>query len=168
MDYEALRAFVAARVVEDGDCLRWTGPITNGHPSGSLGGVKGFLIRRALHEAKHGPLRAGLVMRCTCETPLCVAEDHCRATTHQVIAKECGARGLMSGPVRSARIAAAKRVGPQAKLTQEQAREIRMSDERGSTLARRYNVSPSTVSRIKRGQVRREITASPWAGLGGA
>ncbi|HUM36198.1 MAG TPA: hypothetical protein PLQ85_04935 [Anaerolineae bacterium] len=162
---DQLRTYVAAHTIDDAGCLRWTGWSVNGHPGGTIGGRK-LLIRRALFEVEHGePVPAGKVLRCTCGTPLCVVLSHCGLTTYQRIAVACGAQGLMSGPVRSAHIAAAKRAGPQAKIDQEQALAIRASDEPGVVLAARHGISPATVSKIRRGLVRRDFVGNPWAAL---
>lgn len=159
-----LEGYVAKRVVDDAGCLRWTGYVYNGHPGGTLNGRK-FLVRRAVYEAAHGAIPRGLIVRCICETPLCVADDCLKLTTYKAVAKVCGAQGLMSGPVRSARIAEVKRAGKQAKITQEDARAIRASDETGVVLAARYRLSQATISKIQLGQVRREFTGNPWQGL---
>lgn len=161
---DQLQAYVSARVIEDGDCLRWKGYCYNGHPGGTIDRRK-VLIRRELYVAAKGPIPKGKILRCTCETPLCVNVEHVVPTTYKAVAKECGAQGLMSGPVRSARIAAAKRVGPQARISQDDARVIRDSDELLSVLAARYQIAECTCSRIKRGEMRREYTGNPWAGL---
>lgn len=152
---------LARRVVECGDCLRWTGWCTMGHPSLKIDG-KARLVRRWLYERLHGPIPAGRVIRCTCETPRCIA--HLRASTYREIALECGAKGLMSGHARSARIAAVKRAGRQARITQADAVAIRCSDESSTVLARRYGISVSSVCRIRRGEFRRDFS-SPFAGL---
>ena len=158
-----LADYVSARAVADGDCLRWVGTTYNGHPGGTVGGKK-VLIRRALYEATHGPIPKGRILRCVCETPLCVV---CvKLTTYRAVALECGARGLMSGQVRSARIAAAKRAGRQAKITQDNARAIRQSDDPLSVWSARLNICASTVSKIRRGTLRRDFTGDPWQGLG--
>ena len=159
-----LQTYVDTRTVPDGNCLRWVGTTYNGHPGGTVAGKK-LLIRRALYEAAHGPIPKGRILRCVCETPLCVV---CvKLTTYRAVALECGARGLMAGPVRSARIAKAKRAGPQAKITQDDARAIRQSDEPLSVWAQRLNIGIGTVSKIRRGQVRREFAGNVSAGLAG-
>jgi hypothetical protein len=157
-----LTAYILARVVADGGCMRWTGYCFNGHPGGTVGGCK-LLIRRALWEAANGPIPAGKILRCTCETPLCI--EHLEVTTYQAVAKRLGAAGVMSGPVRSARIAAVKRAGGQAKITQDDARAIRASSEPLSVVAGLYGISVSTASRIRRHRVRREFVGNVWAGL---
>lgn len=160
---DPLMAYVAPRVQEDGDCLRWLGYCFNGHPAGTVDGRK-VLIRRELWAAKHGPIPKGRIIRCTCETPLCV--EHIEATTYQAVAKELGALGVMSGPVRSARIAAVKRASAQAKITQDDARAIRSSAEPERVLSERYGLSMCVVGRIRRSETRREFVGNVWAGLG--
>jgi hypothetical protein len=85
-----------------------------------------------------------------------------------MLGKHLAAYGIMSGPVRSGRIAATKRIGPQAKITQDDARAIRASDDSGKTLSLRYGISESTVSKIRRNKMRREFEGNVWAGLGTA
>lgn len=157
--------YIAARTVEDGDCLRWTGTTYNGHPGGTLDGKK-FLIRRALWLRDRGEIPKGKVLRCTCDLDLCVNLNHCTPMTMRAITKIEGAAGKMSGPIRSAKIAAAKRAGRQAKVTQEQVREIRASDEPGTVLAARHGVSEATISKYRLGHCRREFAGNVWQGLG--
>ena len=64
----------------------------------------------------------------------------------------------------TARIAAAKRASPQAKITQADAAAIRASTEVLRILAERYGICIGTVSKIRRGICRKDFT-SPWAGL---
>ena len=135
----SLAQYLHARIDEDGagDCWRWTGYAYNGHPGGTFAGCR-FLARRAMYELRNGAIPAGRIIQRVCETPLCVNPEHLKLTTHKSVANEVGARGGMSGPVRSARIAAAKRTSSQAKITQEQARDIRISDEAPRLVAERY------------------------------
>lgn len=154
---------MAALVVEDGDCLRWTAGCACGHPTMRLDG-KQILVRRALYTAANGPIPAGKILRVTCGMTRCLNREHWRLTTYRSVAVECGALGLMSGHLRSAKIAAVKRAGPQAKITQADAEAILMSDERGTVLASRYGLHEGTVSKIRLRKVRKNFT-SPWAGL---
>lgn len=155
-------AYIQARVTDDGDCWRWNGCASNRHPSCRIDGRQ-VMVRRAVWQSLYGAIPAGMIIRCTCETALCVNPEHLALTTHKAVAIECGALGLMSGPVRSARIAATKRAGKQAKITQQQAREIRESNELGTVLAVRYGIEQATVSKIRLGKVRRDFGAALWA-----
>lgn len=158
-------AFFEARVRVDGDCLVWTGAISNGHPSCKVNGRQST-VRRRQHELLHGPIPAGKVLRMTCGNKLCVRDAHCKVATRQQVAKECGALGLMSGLLRTARIAEVKRASSQAKITQADAQAIRRSEEPASAVAARYGLSASSIHRIRRGEVRREFAGNVWAGLG--
>lgn len=154
---------LARYVVEDGDCLRWTGCCVNGHPYSKIDG-KSILVRRALWLRDRGPIPAGRILRCTCGLEQCISLDHARLTTYKAVAIECGAMGLMSGPVRSARIAAVKRAGPQSKLTDADVAAIRASNEPISVLGPRYGITPSHASRVRNQQHRRDFV-TPWQGL---
>lgn len=151
------------KVVEDGDCLRWTGACCGGHPSHRIGG-KTSLVRRALYVEAHGPIPPGNILRATCGMTRCLNREHWVLTTYAAVAKECGAKGLMGGHLRSAKIAATKRAGPQAKITDAEAAAIFSSDEPGTVLAKRHGITQAHVSKIKLGRCRRNF-ASPWAGL---
>lgn len=164
IDPDRLRAYVARYSVEDGDCLRWTGFSYNGHPGGVVCNKK-FLVARALWEMERGPIKKGLSLRCTCELKMCINLDHRKLMTTRQIALINGARGLMSGPVRSAKIAATKRAGPQAKVSDEDVRAIRESDEPGAVLAKRYGVSPASISKYRLHRTRKEYHANPFLGL---
>lgn len=165
-----LDAYIAARTVEDGDCLRWTGGCAGkaAHPAIAIYSPKRktVLVRRAVWEQAHGPIPAGKIIRCNCSTPRCIALDHLELTTFGKLAKELGALGIMSGPVRSAKIAASHRERhPLTKLTQEQVREIRASDEPGTVLAERYGVCEGSISKYRLGRCRREFSGNVWQGL---
>jgi hypothetical protein len=160
-----------ARATNDAGCLVWTGACfgKNKHPGVCVYTPqrKTVLVRRHLWERKHGPIPAGKIIRCTCETSRCVNIKHCELSTFKKVALECGALGLMSDPVRSAKIAASHRERhPLTKLTQQQVREIRASDEPGTVLAERYGVCEASISKYRLNQCRREFTANPFAGLG--
>lgn len=149
--------------VEDGDCLIWTMSCANGHPSVRING-KVVLVRRAIWEDMHGPIEPGKILRCTCGSPKCINPEHTVKTTYQRLAKELGAIGVMSGPVRSAKIAATKRAGPTAKLTDADVVRIRTGNETGVALALELGVNEATISRVRLGKVRKDYR-SPWGGL---
>ncbi len=69
----------------------------------------------------------------------------------------------MGGPVRSAKIAVAKRAQT-GKITLDDARQIRTSDEPVKVLAERYGLSKDRIYRIRRGLAWREYS-NPFAGL---
>lgn len=149
--------------VEDCDCLIWLRSCSNGHPSARVD-RKNVLVRRVLWAAMHGEIPAGHIVRMTCNTPLCVSPEHIALTTYRRLGKQLGALGVMSGPVRSAAIARAKRK-THAKLTDAAVRDIRTSDELGRVLAARHGVSQAHVSKVQKHKAWRDFS-SPFAGLG--
>jgi len=148
---------------EDGACLVWKGGCCNGHPAMRKNG-KTVLVRRVLWQELKGEIPPGHIVRMTCECKKCIEPAHMVCTTHQKLAKQMGAMGIMSGPVRSAAIARAKRK-THAKLNDEAVIVIRGSDELGRVLADRFGVTQSYISKIQKHKARREFS-SPFAGLG--
>lgn len=66
--------------------------------------------------------------------------------------------------LRIKRIAEVKR-RTDAKLSLDDVSQIRASDEKHEDLAARYGVSKSLIGRIRRGQMWKTFSASPFAGL---
>lgn len=86
------------------------------------------VAHRVYWEEAHGPVPEGLTLDHLCRERGCVRPDHLEPVTH---AENC-------------------RRGRRTKLTLQQVDEIRRSSATQSVLARRYGVSQSQVSRIKR------------------
>lgn len=148
---------------EDGACLVWKGGCCNGHPAMRKDG-KTVLVRRVLWQEQNGDIPPGHIVRMTCECKKCIEPAHMVCTTHQKLAKQMGALGVMSGPVRSAAIARAKRK-THAILTDEAVADIRTEKEFGYVYAERYGVSAGHVSKVQKHKARRDF-GSPFAGLG--
>lgn len=148
---------------DDAGCLIWRRSCCNGHPAMRVG-KKTKLVRRVLWEVAHGPIPAGCIVRVTCGNVLCINPECTDLTTYQRLGKQLGALGIMSGPVRSAAIARAKRK-TQGKLTDAAVRDMRTSDEPGRVLAERWGVSQGHVSKVQKHKARRDFS-SPFAGLG--
>lgn len=159
MIYEIIKSLCA----EDCDCLVWTRSCCNGHPAMRVG-TKTNLVRRVLWTELHGEIPAGHIVHMTCTTPKCVQPEHLELTTYKKLGKQLGALGIMSGPVRSAAIARAKRK-THGKLSDEAVRDIRNSDEPGRVLAERHGVSQAHVSKVQKHKAWREFS-SPFNGLG--
>jgi hypothetical protein len=155
---------IQAIAIEEGDCLLWPMSCCNGHPAVSANG-KTHLVRRLLWQELHGPIPAGKVITTTCQDKLCVQAGHMVLTTHQKIAAVNGKAGIMSGPLRSARIAAVKRAGHQAKLTDADITRIRTGTETTVQLARALGVSQPHISKVRQHKCRVDFS-SPFAGLG--
>ncbi len=142
----------AARGREPYGRMRWQG--------------KSVYVHRVTYQIVHGPLPAWavLVRRVDrCEHSLCCNPAHWvrkrRAEVMTIVART----GRSSrGPAHAAAVAAGRRRKSQ-KLTIEQVRAIRASDEPVSVLAARYGVHASMIYGIRRGAYWREST--PFSGL---
>ena len=154
---------IKSKCTDDGGCLVWPLSCCNGHPATRVG-TKTMLVRRVVWAELHGEIPAGHIVHMTCTTPLCVEPEHMELTTFKKLGNKLGALGVMSGPVRSAAIARAKRK-THAKLTDEAVRDIRNSSELGRVLAERHGVSQAHVSKVQLHKAWREFS-SPFNGLG--
>lgn len=145
-----------AHTIDDAGCRVWQRGCCNGHPAVRHAG-RTTLVRRLIWERMHGPIPGGKIVRMTCETARCIEPEHMCLTTHKRLATELGALGVMSGPIRSARIAATKQ-RQSCLLTQGLVDEIRSSAETGVSLAARLGLSENLISKIR--------THKTWRTLG--
>lgn len=149
---------------EYADCILWTGATTRqGYPIYKPYGCGCTLVRRRVYELTTGPLETRVPIATTCDEKLCINPAHLKKTTASAVGAKAGARGAWSGKARGAKIAAAKRA-KSSKITMDDARVIRMSDESGPVLAARYDVNRSVINGIKAGTRWRDYS-NPFAGL---
>jgi hypothetical protein len=98
-----------------------------------------------------------------CDNPACVRPAHLFPATHRENQRDMSRKGRAAigdrngarlHPERLSRIgwSAPGEANSQAKLTGAQVSEIRQSTEAGVTLAKRYGVAPSAISRIRTGK----------------
>lgn len=126
---------------------------------------KHILARRLAYQLNRGvTVRGDLNIVPDCGNPYCINPAHQKALTESQKARRAASRGAFNSPVRAAKIAATRR-RTNAKLTSQQAAEIRISDEPGPVLSARYGINNSLVNRIKRGDAWRDY-ASPFLALG--
>ncbi|MGO9792395.1 MAG: HNH endonuclease [Solirubrobacteraceae bacterium] len=90
-----------------------------------------MLAHRVNYEDRFGPVPEGTELDHLCRNRDCVNPDHLEPVTH---AENC-------------------RRGRRAKLTTAQVAEIRSSSQTQRVIARRYGITQSHVSRIRRGEV---------------
>jgi hypothetical protein len=161
-------AKITAQCVEDGDCLLWTGicsvsgvPKVNIRVREGKGGRTVLSARRVVWELVKGPLQPRKLITTTCGNPKCLNPDHLAMTNHAKVAAKNGARMDVKLRKRAAGLAQAH----QAKLTREQADEIRAAiDVRVKDLAARFGVGESAIRRIRTGVAWRDQT-NPFAAL---
>jgi len=111
---------------------------------------KNIRVARAAYEVYIGPIPGGLLVCHTCDNPRCHNPEHLFLGTHGDNTQDMWDKGR---GVATGRPAPPGALHHKAKLTEEQAREIRSSVEKGVVLSSRYNVSNATISRIKRGRL---------------
>lgn len=151
------------RTEEYADCLLWTGATGDtGHPIYKKHGCGCRLVRREVFRICNGDLVPRQPIATTCEERRCVNPAHLVASTISKIAKKAAKRGAWASKTRSKKISDAKRA--KAKLTIEQANEIRSSSESGPVLALRYGVDRSLINGIKAGKVWKDYS-NPYAAL---
>jgi MinD superfamily P-loop ATPase len=101
-----------------------------------------------------------------CGNKRCVCPDHVLPATPVALGKMVSKRtGYASFTVRNKKISDAKRAN-NSKLTAEQAKEIRESDDRLIDIAKKYGIAAATAQRIKAGKVWKTYGATPFSGLG--
>ncbi len=137
-------------------CWLWLAAATTGRKSVGVGygcfvagrrNGKNYLVyaHRAAYEAVHGQGSAhGLLIRHSCDMPLCVNPGHLSTGTHKDNAQDMVRRGRALHGRRS----------PWARLSEQHVSDIRRlaGRVRQSDLAERYGVSQSLVSLITRGE----------------
>jgi hypothetical protein len=126
---------------------------------------KHILVRRLAYElAKGVPTKPGLCVVPTCGNECCVNPKHQKAMRESEKCKRAAEQGAFSKIARGRAIAEGSRK-TKAKLTPEQAKEIRYSAESGPVLAAKYGINKSLVNKIKRGEAWRDYS-SPFIWLG--
>lgn len=148
-----------------GGCWEWTGWAGKSkvHPQFKMDG-KHFLARRVAWQLVRGPIPDGTKLLMTCECQVCINPAHAIAVTESEKGKRAAAKGAFSSLTRCKKISDVRRAR-QAKLTLEQAQEIRFSNGRAVELAEKFGVHESRIYAIWRGESWKDYS-SPFAGLG--
>jgi hypothetical protein len=154
------------QIEELGNCLNWTGSTNRyGYPQyKSTTHGKCRLVRRMVWKFSGKEIERRKPLGCKCNDRQCVNPDHLFPTTTKALAQKAARAGGWTGLARAAKISANRRKSSIAKLTIEQAREIRMSEESGPVLALRYGVNRTVINGIKAG-TRWKDYSNPFAGL---
>lgn len=165
------RAFVVhtietllARCEEVGDCLEWQGGYAgNGHPV-VRHNKQNVLARRLAYTLAGHVIKPGHILAMKCNNPRCIDPAHVMQRTEKQHMAHMGRQGRQSDHLRSAKIAATKRASGQAKLTEQQVREIRASQKTNRQLAAEYGINPSRINGIRLGRMWKDFS-NPFAGL---
>jgi hypothetical protein len=157
-----LAARVRPRVVQEGDCLIWTGMsafktrvprIAEMQPNGKRVGVS---LRRVIFNATSKRQAGNRVVTSTCGNYRCVNPAHLIATDHSGVMRIAVEHGKVNHARRSALAAAASRKAV-SKLTEADVLRIRSSSEPARMLAEQFGVSRATINGIRSGRRWRNV-----------
>lgn len=133
-------------------CWHWTGFINyNGYGKFSINGAV-VRAHRYSYERHKGPIPSGLFVCHSCDNRQCVNPDHLWLGTHADNLADMKAKG------RGSRLATVhSETHHLAKLTNEQARAIRLDSRPTVKIAKEYSVSAGTVLSIKNGRTWKHV-----------
>lgn len=133
------------------NCIEWKRYIRpNGYGYISVGNVS-VSVHRLAYEVWTGPIPEGMLVCHRCDNRRCINPAHLFLGSHSDNSRDAVSKGRFPTH-RPPRLSGASH--PQAKLTDEEVRQIRRrlhAGESGVVLARQYGVTPTQISRIKRG-----------------
>ena len=154
---------IQCHVTLDGDCWQWHGCMQGAIPMMKHDGKVANVRRWVLLE--RGWPMTGFIATYNCGNPKCVNPEHTgRSTRTQTNRRNMAEMSGATNTLRVKRIAEVKR-RTDAKLSQADVDKIRASDEKHQDLATRYGVTKSLIGKIRRGEVWRTFSASPFSGL---
>lgn len=153
------------RLDMSGDCWLWKGATdSRGRGRVSLNG-KPVLHHRAVWEILCGPIPSGALLCHHCDNPRCANPAHLYIGDSKTNARDMFERKrhwTQVDPQRAIEVGARRGSrnnwsrgdrNPNVKLTPEQVAEIRSSTGSSHPIAARFGVNPSTVQRIRRGDL---------------
>jgi hypothetical protein len=128
-------------------CWLWCGTTNGRYPQLKIK-KKNVYAHRLSCESVYGPLGELSALH-KCDNTFCVNPDHLYPGTQKQNVEDCRSRGRLSG---GAKIPQKGSERPLAKLTENEALEIKNSNEKGIVLARKFGISPGIVSQIRSGK----------------
>lgn len=163
----ALVKAIEAKSVRDCDCLIWKGGYVNkgATPVLYIPGTGNVSLRKLIVETRAGkPMPNGIRSGSKCRVNGCVKPAHVVAQSRSEVMKIVNAEtGYINQPARRQKIAGAMRA--RSTLDPEAIRVIRESEELPQALADRYGKSRTLIRKIQCGDVWRETSGNPFAGL---
>ena len=150
-------------VTMEGDCWEWRGCMNGSIPIMKHDG-KVSNVRRLVLTDRGVPMK-GFIATYACGNPMCVNPEHtARSSRAQMNRRIMADMSSATNALRSKRIAEVKR-RTDAKLSQADVEQIRASGDTHQDLAARFGISKSIIGRIKRGEMWKTFSASPFGGL---
>ena len=131
----------SVKVPESG-CWIWIGMMSRyGYGRLTLGAKTNHSAHRTSYELKHGPIPNGMLALHHCDVKCCVNPDHIFIGTQQ---------DNMTDKVMKNRQARGEHHG-MSRLTEDQAKEIKFSNQKTSDLAKKFNCSAVMIRQIRGG-----------------
>jgi predicted XRE-type DNA-binding protein len=158
---------IRKHITEDGDCWVWHGALQ------SCGAVpmirydnRTVAVRRAIL-LERGVVLAGRQATYTCGNELCVNPEHTASAHRTTIQKRIAARRTQAEEIlRGRNIALAIRAkSPRVKRSLEFARTIRAAEGSQREIAKRFSMTQTEVSEIRRGRIWKEYEHCPLTGM---
>lgn len=119
--------------------------------------------RRAVWHLLHGrPIPAGWRVWSKCQVPNCIHPDCLACGNYKRYGQSVARSGHHRGVIHRA-LASRRNGNLQRKVTPAIAADIQSSNDSGRALAARHQLHPSTISRVRRGQLR--LPGNPFQGL---
>lgn len=164
LDHEPqIRAFIASRTEQEGDCLVWTGALDSyGAPVLRIAPERKMHSVRRVMAALAGMDIEGKFVSTKCDCQLCIT--HLVVLTRKKLQQRTAKRNPYAQSITRNKKISDKARTRLAKLTLEQVQEMRASGLASRPAAERYGVAQSTASDILSHRTWREYS-SPWAGL---
>lgn len=160
MNLKQIMDRIGDRVVKDGACLLWTGgTVLGGRPYVTID-YKRVAVRKLMAEAKR-IYKPGHVNPPSCGNPLCVNHRHVLSISKS---EHMRMLGKIGGKDPKRLVTIKIKPHPLKKLERCQIAEIFESQESAAALARRFGVSGSLVSRVRRLEGH-HLVSNPFAGL---
>lgn len=156
------------RCVAEGECWIWQGYYARkgAYPSGYLNNRR-VSVRRAVLELQGKPLPGpGEIAVCKFGERGCVNPDHIEVISRAAMLQRLRDSGAINETRRVQGITAAVRRRPGLVLDIETARALRADNRSALEIERATGINHTTVSKVRRNRLWREIVASPWAGMG--
>ena len=155
---------IAARCVEEGDCLLWTGGCDgHGRPKCRHDGRSDY-VRRVMRELVDGKrIPPGKVVAAQCGNKLCVSANCSVIGTDKTRGALAAKRGAYTSAAKAARIAVAR--AAQSRFDPATIQMVRDHPGPSRAAARDAGMSSSYARAIRAGKVRRAATINPFAGL---
>lgn len=143
--------------VETCGCRLWTGGLMSTKKNQDYGGyfrvttVDRDLAHRIAYRIYKGEIPAGMLVRHTCDTPRCVAEEHLELGTYKQNTQDMIDRGRSRFGI----LGTHGEEHSRAKLTTVQVEAIRLDTRSQRVIAAENGISQPLVSYIQRGRARR-------------